>query len=184
MANTEATQPKSRRTGPGWLPVVVALVAVGLFLGWLATRQPDETVAVAEPGAGEGVQEEAAVDDVPATVIRTGDLVQQAGEYVGQVVEIPSVAVLSPLGSSLFWIELPGGAPYLVKLADAQIDRGAQVPQTGRNVQVVGEVREKTGAVLDEWMERGVLQTEDHRLQAEYGTTYIEARRVQPAGGE
>jgi hypothetical protein len=183
MAKTEATQP-NRRRGGGILPVAVALVTVGLFLGWLATRQPDETVAVAEPGAGEAVQQDDAADETPATVIRAGDLVQQAGQYVGQAVQLESVAVLSPLGPHLFWIELPGGAPYLVKLEDAQIERGAQAPQAGRNVQVVGRVLEKTGAVLDGWMERGVLQSEDHRLQAEYGTTYIEARRVQPAGGE
>jgi hypothetical protein len=179
MAKTEATRPDGRRTA-GWIPVAVALVAVGLFLGWLATTRPEEAVTVAEPGAGQ-TTDEAVTDDAPATVITPGALVQP-GQYVGQTVEVESVAVIAALGPSLFWVELPGGTPFLVKVGDAQIERGAQAPQAGRNVRLVGQVMQKTGAVLDAWMERGVLQSEDHRLQAEYGDAYIEARRIQPAG--
>jgi hypothetical protein len=179
MAKTEATRPDSRRKA-GWIPVAVALVAVGLFLGWLATTRPDEAVVVAEPDAGQTTDVDRA-DDAPATVITPGALVQ-AGQYVGQTVEIESVAVIGSLGPSLFWVELPGGTPFLVKVGDAQIERGAQAPQPGRNVHLVGQVLQKTTAVLDGWVDRGVLQTEDHRLQAEYGDAYIEARRIQPAG--
>jgi hypothetical protein len=182
MANTEAMKPEKRRTG-GWMPVAVALVAVGVFLGWLATQQPEETVAVEEPGAGQ-LAEGAAGAEEQATLVEPGVLVQQAGEYVGQTVELQSVAVMSPLGDQLFWIELPGGMPFLVKLSDAEIQRGARAPQGGRRVHLVGQVLEKNEAVLDGWTERGVLQTADQRMQAEYGTTYLEARRVTPAAGE
>jgi hypothetical protein len=182
MAKTEATKPDRRRTA-GWIPVAVALVAVGLFLGWLATQEPEGTVAVAEPGDRPTMgDEDATADAGPVTVIQPGVLVQQSEQYVGQTVELQSVSVISPLGPHLFWIELPGGSPFLVKVSDTQIERGALTPQAGRNVHVVGQVREKTDAVLDAWVERGVLQSEDHRMQAEYGTAYIEARRIQPAG--
>jgi hypothetical protein len=175
MAKTEATTPrKQNRGGSSWISVAVALVATAGFLGWLATRQPPETVAVDEPGGG--APADAADTGPPATVVQPDALTGTGPrEYLGQDVELTSVPVTSPLGSQLFWIELPGGTPYLVLLA-----QGTQ-PPAGTNVRVVGRVTEKTDALLDEWEQAGVLQSADHRLQAEYGSTFIEARRVVPA---
>lgn len=177
MAKTEATTPQKRRSGSNWTPVAVALVTVGLFLGWLATRKPEEAVVVAEPDTE--VQDETTAG--PAVAIDAGDL-NQADQYVGQVVALERVSVMSPLGPALFWIELPGGSPYLVKLDSAQIARGTRVPAANTNVHVTGQVLNKSEAVLSTWLEEGVLQSEGQRSQAEFGATYIEARRVQPAG--
>jgi hypothetical protein len=180
MAKTEATQPQKRRGGNNWIPAAVALVAVGLFLGWLATRTPDEAVVVAEPDADTADQVDAAAD-ASAVAVEPADL-NQAGQYVGQVVEVQRVSVMSPLGPNLFWVELPGGSPYLVKLDSAQMARGTRVPAAGANVHVIGRVLTKSDSVLTDWMERGVLQSAGQRSQAEFGGTYIEARRVNPAG--
>jgi hypothetical protein len=35
--------------------------------------------------------------------------------------------------------------------------------------------------VLSGWEQEGILQDEGHRMQAEFGTTYIHARLIQPA---
>jgi hypothetical protein len=174
MANTEATTPRREgRSGSSWISMVVALVAVAGLLAWLATRQPPETVAVDESGT-EALQP--AEPDMPATVINAADLSGTAArEYVGQDVELSAVPVTAHLGSQLFWIELEGGAPYLVRLA------AGNLPATGGEARIIGRVTEKTDAVLDEWESAGVLESADHRLQAEYGGTYIEARRVGPA---
>jgi hypothetical protein len=173
MANTEATTPRKRgRGGSSWISVAVAVVAVGVFLGWLATRQPEEAVAVAEPeGPVDTLPDEAG----PATVI-SADALSGAGaqQHLNENIEISSVEVMSPLGTRLFWIEA-GGAPYLVYI------EAGEAPPAGRRVRVTGTVREKTDALLDEWEQAGVLRSEGDRLQAEYGTTYIQARRVQPA---
>jgi hypothetical protein len=178
MAKTEAAQPQKRRGGTNFVPVAVALVAVFLFLGWLATRKPEQAVVVAEPGADAPEQ----VDESgPAVAITPADLNQPA-QYVGEVVELERVSVMSPLGSNLFWVELPGGSPYLVQLDSAQMARGTRVPAAGSAVHVVGRVLSKSDSVLNAWMERGVLQSEGQRSQAEFGSTYIEARRVGPAG--
>jgi hypothetical protein len=48
---------------------------------------------------------------------------------------------------------------------------------------MTGVVQEKNDAVLDEWEQSGVLESDDHRLQAEYGSTYLQARRIEPAAG-
>lgn len=176
MAKTEATTPQKRRGGSSWISVVVALVAVGIFLGWLATRKPEEAVVVAEPDTEASAPTAAAG---PAVAIEP-DALNQAAQYVGQVVELESVSVMSPLGPALFWVELPGGSPFLVKLDSAQIARGIRVPAANQNMNVVGQVLAKSDSVLTSWMELGVLQSEGQRSQAEFGSTYIEARRVQP----
>jgi hypothetical protein len=176
MAN-KAPQPTRARGGSSWISVGVAILAVGLFLGWLATTKPPEVATVAEPGAtGQEGQEG---DAVAATSIEP-DALAQDRQLIGEMVELRSVSVSSPLGPQLFWIELPGGTPYLVKLDSTLVARATQVP-AGRRVYIVGQVLEKTDAVVDEWMESGVLQSEDHRLQALFGSTYIEARTVRPA---
>jgi hypothetical protein len=174
MANTETTS--SRKGGTNWLPVGVALVAVAVFLGWLATREPPEAVAVEEPDATETV----GADDPagPPTPVDAGALAGAgAQQYVGQYVQVSDVEVMSPLGARLFWVEA-GGTPYLV-----QVPEGGTAPQMGQRLRVTGVVREKDEAVLDQWEQSGVLESADHRLQAEYGTTYLQARRVEPAAG-
>jgi hypothetical protein len=179
MAKTEAPKPRSSRSGTSFIPAAVALIAVGLFIGWLATRRPDPGVAVAEPdprgapAAGEATG--------PATPIGAARLSGAgARELIGQDVELTSVPISSMLGSQLFWIELPDGSPFLVHMDEALMARGVPV-QAGRNARIVGRVLDKDTALLDEWQATGVLRSEGDRAQAEYGTTYIEARQVQPA---
>ena len=169
--------------GRSWLSVTVAVIAVALFFGWIATREPPESVAVAEPDDAAGDTSMAA-PDAPATPIEAADLNQTATArgLIGQNIELASVPVSDVLGTQMFWIELPGGSPYLVKLDEALVARGLALPQSGNNVRIVGQVQEKTPAVLDGWMESGVLQNADQRMLAEFGSTFISARRVEPAG--
>ena len=180
MAKADASQ-RGRSDGTGWIPVAVAVLAVGAFLFWLATRQPPETVAVAEPGDTTGAQTDGPVQ---ATVVEPATLVQSASArgLIGQTIEVSSVRVQDTLGSQMFWIEMPDGSPYLVKLDSALVARGAAQPAPGSQVRVIGRVAEKTEAVVDGWMQSGALQTPDQRMLAEFGSTFIEAQRVQPAG--
>jgi hypothetical protein len=164
MANTETTSSR-KNGGSNFMPLAVALVAVAVFIGWLATREPEQAVAVQEPDADQGG---------PATVVEATTLSGAGQQYIGQNVQLTGVEVMSPLGSRLFWIDA-GGQPYLV-----HFEEGA-MPESGARVQITGTVREKNEAVLDEWEQAGVLESEGHRLQAEFGSTYIQARRVQPA---
>jgi hypothetical protein len=167
--------------GRSWLSVTVAVIAVALFFGWIATREPPESVAVAEP-------DDAAADtvapDAPATPIEAADLNQTATArgLIGQNIELTSVPVSDVLGAQMFWIELPGGSPYLVKMDSALVASGRALPQSGNTVRIVGQVQEKTSAVLDGWVESGVLEDADQRMLAEFGSTFISARRVEPAG--
>lgn len=177
MAKTDA----GRRSGGGWIPVAVAVVSVGLFFGWMATREPPESVAVAEPG---DTVSDTMPADAPATPTEPEELTQSASEraLIGQNIELVSVPVSDVLGSQLFWIQLPNNAPYLVKMDSAMVAGGRALPDPGSNVRVVGRVVEKTPAVLDSWEAAGALETADQRMLAEFGSTFIDARRVEPAG--
>ena len=172
----------ARTRGGSFIPVVVALVAIGAFLAWIATQTPERTVAVAEPGDTTGAAQPA--DTAPAQVVdpQTMAVSASARELIGQRIELQSVPVSSAMGDQLFWIELPGGSPYLVKLDSAAVAAGRTVPTAG-NVRVIGRVMDKDDVVLQQWMERGVLRNDSDKMQAEFGTTYIEASRVTPAGG-
>lgn len=168
--------------GRSWLSVTVAVIAVALFFGWIATREPPESVAVAEPD--DAAADTAMATDAPATPIEAADLNQTATArgLIGQNIELASVPVSDVLGAQMFWIELPGGAPYLVKMDSALVASGRALPQSGNTVRIVGQVQEKTSAVLDGWVESGVLEDADQRMLAEFGSTFISARRVEPAG--
>jgi hypothetical protein len=166
--------------GGSWISVTVAFVAVAVFFLWMATREPPDAVAVAEPG-DEPADTAAPVTGTP---IEPSALVETASArgLIGQDIELASVAVSDVLGTEMFWIELPGGAPYLVKMDSAQIASGIALPAQGSNVRVVGNVLEKTPELLDRWTASGAIANPDQRSLAEYGSTFIAARRVEPAG--
>jgi hypothetical protein len=158
---------------------LVAIVVVAVFIVWLAmTSEPSVIAAPNE-----------AQDDTTGTVVETAPVVQPAdfegnpATYWGQEVQLQNVAVASTMGPEIVWIELPSGAPLLVKMDDALVQAGHAVAAQSR-VTVVGRVLEKTDSVLTEWRQNGTLQNDGHRQQAEFGTTYIEARRIQPATGQ
>lgn len=165
--------------GSSWLPMAVAVLAIAGFIAWLATRQPPETIAVAEPG---DTTEQADSDTTPATVVPPEQLVQPATAQglVGQRVEVSSVRVQDVLGAQMFWIEMPDGSPFLVQMGSTLLARGTAQPTAGSRVRVIGRVAEKTPEVVDAWIADGVI-TEEQRILAEYGSTYIEAQRVEPA---
>ena len=163
-----------------WISVTVAFVAVAAFFLWMATREPPEAVAVDEPGDAPADTAGA----VAGTPIEPSALVETASTraLIGQDIELASVMVSDVLGAEMFWIDLPGGSPYLVKMDSAQLASGITLPPMRSNVRVVGRVLEKTPELLDRWTASGALASPDQRSLAEYGSTFIAARRVEPAG--
>src|SRR5690606_12001604 len=105
----------------------------------------------------------------PTTRIDADQLVQSASAraLIGQTVEIESIPVSDVLGSQMFWIELPGGSPFLVQMDSALVASGRAVPQPGGNVRVVGQVRDKTPEVMDRWMTTRVLEDTNQQMLAE-----------------
>lgn len=163
-----------------FIPIVVAIVAIVVFMGWLATRERPEPVAVAEPDSAAAP---VAPAGGPAVVVAPDSLGVSAfvRSMMGRDIELESVPVSTSMGSQFFWIDLPNGQPFLIKLDSALVASGQPAPSTG-NVHVVGRITAKDAALLEQWRTTGVLESDDHRMQAEFGSSYIEARRVEPAG--
>jgi hypothetical protein len=166
--------------GKSFISVGVAIVAIAVFLGWLATRERPEPVVVQEPNAPDTAADFGAGT---ATLIDASVLEEssEARGLVGQEIELRGVPVSTAMGPQLFWLQLPRGTPFLVKLDSALVARGTAVPNTGR-VDLIGRVLTKDTNTIQAWTQAGVLQSDDQRAKAEFGSTYIEARRVQPAG--
>lgn len=153
---------------------VAAVVVVALFVAWLSrTAEPSVTPLLVSgdtteaPGGG-------------GTVVTAADFEPNVDSYRGQAIELQDVPVVQHMGSSIVWIELPSGSPFLVKVSDEVAANGLPSPQS--RINVVGTVREKTDAVLQQWQDAGVLQGTGQRTQAEFGSSYIEATAIRPAG--
>jgi len=118
--------------------------------------------------------------EAPSQVVNSATFEPNVKSYVDQVVELTDAKFQAGLSSQTFWIELPTGAPFLVKLDSAMVASGAR-PPTGGTLDIVGTVKAKDNALVGQWMTAGVLQSEDQRMQAEFGTTYLDARQIRPA---
>lgn len=158
---------------------LVAILVVAVFLVWLAlTSEPSVTVTPEE--AGEDTSELATG---MAAAVSPAEFEANQQTYVGQEIQLQDVTVSSTMGSQIVWVELPSGAPFLVKMNDDLVQSGQTVAAQSR-VTVTGRVLEKTDSVLTAWQQSGALQNDGHRQQAEFGTTYMEARRIEPATGQ
>lgn len=171
--------------GSNLISITVAVVTVGLFLGWLATREAPQTAVVSEPGDTVAGASSGAGSNVSGDVVTLDpDEMEGSGAFaglVGQTVAMKSLNVVAGLNDRLFWVQLAAGELFLVQMADALVAAGQTAPTSGR-IDVVGVVQTKDAALLDSWMADGTLRSADDRLQAEFGQTYLEAQQVQAAG--
>lgn len=177
MANDQAPR-AAAKSGMSFLLMAAAILLIAGLMGWLAMQRQDEgatTVAEADTTAAQvdtGAPPEAVVSDTAFE--------QNIKSYRGRVIEIASVQFSAGLSPQTFWVDLPTGQPFLVKLDSAMVARGAAVPTSGR-LSVIGTVQEKTPELVAQWVQQGVLEDDQQRMQAEFGSSYIEARLVRPA---
>jgi len=152
------------------LATLVALAACG-----------DQAEPEGDVGADSAAVAPAAPEVAPQVVVP--DSMQRSAyvrSLIGRDIELQSMPVSMAMGAQFFWVDLPNGAPLLVKLDSSLVAAGQAPPSTGR-VSIVGRVTAKDAALLEQWRQSGVLESDDHKMQAEFGGSYIEARRVQPA---
>lgn len=159
---------------------LVAIVVVGVFIVWLAMTSEPSVIAAPEETSDTADANGAEVETAP--VVAAADFESNTANYVGQEIQLANVPVTSVMGSQIVWVELPSGAPFLVKMDSTLASAGPPAAQA--RVTVVGRVLQKTDSVLNAWQQNGALQNQGHRDQAEYGTTFIEARRIHPASGQ
>jgi hypothetical protein len=163
--------------------MLVTFVLMGGFLYWLYVN------AAPTPSA-EIVEEEEAPEvelGPSATVVDPSALETGTAQFEGQMIELPSVNVASPVGSEAFFVDLPR-TPFLVKLGPELVAEGAPVP--AGLVTVRGTVRAMNDSIIDAWSAGGAI-TEGDRPIVEFATHFIEATQVEtaaeganPASGE
>lgn len=160
---------------------LAAIVVVGVFIVWLAMTSEPSVIAAPEETSDTTAAPGSEMETAP--VVAATDFESNTSSYVGQEIQLPNVPVSSTMGPQIIWVELPSGAPFLVKMDSALASAGQAVAAQTR-VTVVGRVLQKTDSVLGAWQQSGAIQNAGHRAQAEYGTTFIEARRIRPASGQ
>lgn len=170
----------SRRgaTNLGTPLMIVAFVVIGGFMWWLGRQ------AAAERAIQQAQEEAAAAEDTVTTVqtVPVGDIEVDASPYVGQEIRIAGTDVASLLGEQGFWLETPGGNPFLVSKGPEVQAAGVDVTP-GSAVTAVGTIREMNDSVLTAWVESGGI-AEGDRIVAEFATHYLEADDVLVSGGD
>ena len=172
----------SRRgaTNLGTPLMIVAFVVIAGFLYWLSVQAAAEremqAIEEAEAAA-------AAAEDTMATAqtVPVGDVEADATPYVGQEIRIAGTNVASLLGEQGFWLETPGGNPFLVSMGPEVQAQDIQV-SPGSRVTVVGTVQTMDPSVLDAWVETGSI-AEGDRIVAEFATHFLQATDVLVSGG-
>ena len=154
---------------------VGALLVMGVFVAWLAmSARPSVPPA---PPAEDTTQTAGATGT--AQPVSAADFEPNVDQYRGQAIELQDVPVQQQMGNALFWVELPSGSPFLVKLSDALVGAGG-MPAAQTRVNVQGTVVAKTDSVLAAWEQAGLLPSAGDRELASFGTSYIEATAVRP----
>jgi hypothetical protein len=170
-----------RRSPASAIWPLVAIVVIGVFLVWLAMTSEPSVIAAPEEASDTADASGAEMETAP--VVAATEFGNNTATYVGQDIQLADVPVTSIMTSQILWVELPNSTPFLVKMDSALVSAG-QAPAAQSRVTVVGRVLQKTDSVLDAWQASGALQNAGHRAQAEYGTVFIEARRIRPASGQ
>ncbi|HEX7091095.1 MAG TPA: hypothetical protein VF192_13225 [Longimicrobiales bacterium] len=156
-----------------WLWMIVAVLMVAGLMVWLRVATEPTPVAVAEDPAAEGAAEGGLV------TITLDDLAQDAGRFQGQEVRLADVRVASPMGAQSFWVELPNGSPYLIRLRPEVIAGGFAI-QRGAVVTVTGTIHAMSDSVLAAWQQEGAIADEGQKAEAQFAVTFLEAREAVP----
>jgi len=172
---TERPIGRNSSTGKlGLLWMVLAVVAMGGFMAWLAVNSPEpQAVAVVD----EGMKAAGSGEFTPGQQVALDDIAAGPEAFVGREITLADVSVSSLLGETAFWVVSSKNIPFLIKLGDTLVAEGIKV-HDGQVVTVVGPVRAMSAAVLDEWQRTGVLRSESDRQVAEYATAYLEATEL------
>jgi hypothetical protein len=163
----------------GKLLMVVGLAAIAGLLWWLSRVAVPSTTAA---DVAEATADSTAEPGSTAPVVDVADFVGKESRYAeaGEEINLGDVTVVQIMSPEILWVEMPGGAPFLVKLTPAAM---AERPQLQARVRLIGRVLEKTDSVLNAWQQSGAILDAGQRSQSEFGRWYFEAVGIRPVGG-
>src|SRR5690606_15724471 len=153
-----------------WLWMIVAVLMVAGFMGWLALTTEPTTVVVVEEDEDEGVA---------ASTVTLDELETNAAGLQDREIRLVGVTVASRMGTHAFWIDVPGRNPYLVKLRPELVAGGLVVENQGV-LDVVGRVHMMSDSVLTAWEQEGAIVDPGQRAEAEFAPSFLEVHEAWP----
>lgn len=162
----------------GTILMVVAFAVIGGFMYWLNGEAAIERALKLVEEVEVVEEENTTATEVVSDALRLG-----GAEFEGQEIRLSSFIVASVLGSQGFWLDIPGGSPFLVSMSADVLAEGLSV-SGGIMATVIGTVNPMNDSTLSAWEATGTI-TDNDRLVAEFATHFIEATdiRVSVGGG-
>lgn len=162
----------------GTILMVVAFAVIGGFMYWLNGEAATERALKLVEEVEVVEVENTTATDVVSDALRLG-----GAEFEGQEIRLSSFIVASVLGSQGFWLDVPGGSPFLVSMSADILAEGLSI-SGGIMATVIGIVNPMNDSTLSAWEATGTINDND-RLVAEFATHFIEATdiRVSVGGG-
>lgn len=162
----------------GTILMVVAFAVIGGFMYWLNGEAAIEKALKLVEEVEVVEEENTTATDVVSDALRLG-----GAEFEGQEIRLSSFIVASVLGSQGFWLDVPGGSPFLVSMSADVLAEGLSI-SGGIMATVIGTVNPMNDSTLSAWEATGTIGDND-RLVAEFATHFIEATdiRVSVGGG-
>jgi hypothetical protein len=160
-----------------WVWALVAVLAVGGLMVWLATSQQTTTQVVSGVGT-DTVAGAPGAGGVAAEPVDMSALSADPEPFTGRRVQASNVSVAAVLGDRAFWADVPGANPFLVVV-------GAEVASTdwltaGATLsRLEGTVQPVSDAELNQWVEGQVIRPEA-RDEASFASHYLNAVQVTP----
>ncbi len=154
--------------------MIGAFVSFGGFMYWLKVNTSPTELQVSE--------DISATAGISSVLVGADNFAENPSAYLGQTVEVGNLPVSDVLGNYLFFVNLPGDVPFLVKTNARQVDEEGFSTTTGSVVTIVGEVRAMDEAILDGWVAQGWLAEAD-RVFAEFAVTFLDALVVDGGSG-
>lgn len=183
MADIDVVEKKGSTPGtgsmPAWVWAVIAVLAVGGLMTWLAVQSERvTTAAVVEETPRNDRPARGAVgfdDDDPAEPAELADVAAAPEPVVGQRLAFRNVEVAATLGPSAFWGDVPGANPFLVLFSPNIAD--APELEAGQTFDLQGVINVVTEEALTEWVESGAIRP-GARDEAGFATHYLLAERI------
>lgn len=154
------------------IPLMIAAFALmGGFLYWLSATAEPTPPPVMEGDAAE-------VDEGPvANRVQPSALERAAADYVGQMVRVENVPFARGLGDVTFFVQLPQGSPFLVRMTPDMIAAGEPLPSG--HITVVGRIRNMTDSIMNDWLDTGTVPEADRPL-VDFATQYMALEAIRP----
>lgn len=146
--------------------MIVAFLGIGGFMYWLYIASEPTEFAVAEEGE-------------QTRLVSLSEYAQNPAAHQDGRIELDGVEVQEPMGTHLFFFEVPGYGAYLARV-DRELVEDGLILLPGDRGRVVGSVRSITEATIDGWEAEGLFAPgSGHRERAATMASYLHVEEVE-----